>query len=69
MQKITKFCIALTAMCCFMLVGFNAQADWRGKWNATIELDPASGEMGLTIDCKYSLFTKECNQGDIIQIQ
>jgi len=52
-----------------MLVGFNAQADWRGKWNATIELDPASGEMGLTIDCKYSLFTKECNQGDIIQIQ
>jgi hypothetical protein len=63
MKRKTKMAglFASVLMLGLMLTPFNAEA-WRGKWDVNIEVDGDVAYFKAT--CKYSLFVKECNEGD-----
>jgi hypothetical protein len=46
-----------------MFAPLKAEA-WRGKWDTTVEIE--GDVISFRSICVYSLFIKECNQGDTI---
>ena len=44
------------------LFGFEADA-WRGKFQTTTFIDN-EGDIAIVTQCKYSIFTKECEKGE-----
>jgi len=49
------------------LTSTSAEAS-RGKWKISIGANPAGGST-ITLDCRYSLFVKDCNVGDQLILQ
>ena len=67
MKKKIKSIIALTSVFVLMLT-FSLQAESRGKWRVNNLDESENGIVVADMECKYSLFVKECITGRVKSI-